>query len=135
MLEDDGRVISNFVSQCLRGKPITIFGDGSQTRSFCYVDDLIEGLLRLMASSETTPVNLGCPDELSMLDLAAKIRAITGSRSEIIHLPKPADDPVRRCPDITQARERLGWQPGVALDDGLRRTITEFRKRSRIASR
>jgi UDP-glucuronate decarboxylase len=129
MLENDGRVISNFVSQCLRGRPITIYGDGSQTRSFCYVDDLIDGFLRLMASDEEAPVNLGNPGEYTMLELAEEIRALTGARSELVHEPLPPDDPVRRMPDITRAIERLGWRPTVALREGLERTIADFRRR------
>jgi UDP-glucuronate decarboxylase len=129
MLENDGRVVSNFVVQCLRNRPITIFGSGQQTRSFCYVDDLIEGFLRLMASGETEPVNLGNPGEFTMLELAEKIRALTGSQSALVHEPLPQDDPVRRRPDITRAMERLGWRPTVPLDEGLRRTIADFRAR------
>jgi UDP-glucuronate decarboxylase len=129
MLEDDGRVVSNFVVQCLRSRPLTLFGDGRQTRSFCYVDDLVDGLVRLMASGESTPVNLGNPAECTMLELAEKIRQQTGSRSEIVHQPLPADDPTRRRPDITRALERLRWQPSVSLDDGLARTIRDFRAR------
>jgi UDP-glucuronate decarboxylase len=129
MLENDGRVVSNFVVQCLRSRPITIFGSGEQTRSFCYVDDLIDGFLRLMASEETEPVNLGNPGEFTMLELAEKIRALTGSQSSIVHEPLPQDDPVRRRPDITRAIERLSWRPTVPLDEGLRRTIADFRAR------
>jgi UDP-glucuronate decarboxylase len=129
MLENDGRVVSNFVVQCLRNRPITIFGSGQQTRSFCYVDDLIEGFLRLMASGETEPVNLGNPGEFTMLELAEKIRALTGSQSALVHEPLPQDDPVRRRPDITRAMERLDWRPTVPLDEGLRRTIADFRAR------
>lgn len=134
MLADDGRVVSKFIFQCLREQPITLFGDGSQTRSFCYVDDLIEGLCSLMASTESGPVNLGCPVEISMLELATKIRALIGSRSEIVHFPKPADDPARRRPDITRARERLGWEPVVSLDEGLRRTIDALRRSTCVRS-
>lgn len=129
MHENDGRVVSNFVVQCLRNEPITIFGDGMQTRSFCYVDDLVEGFVRLMASSSEEPINLGNPDEFTMLELAQLTKELTGSRSEIIFEPLPVDDPVRRKPDITRAVERLGWQPTVALKDGLRRTIDDFRDR------
>jgi UDP-glucuronate decarboxylase len=129
MLENDGRVVSNFIAQCLRGNPITIFGDGKQTRSFCYVDDLVTGFMRLMSSSETDPVNLGNPGEFTMLELAEQIRAQTSARSQIEFRPLPTDDPVRRKPDITRAVERLGWQPTVALEDGLRKTIADFRAR------
>jgi UDP-glucuronate decarboxylase len=129
MLESDGRVVSNFIVQCLRDKNLTIFGSGEQTRSFCYVDDLVEGLIRLMNSSEEDPVNLGNPGEFTMLELAEKVRQQTGSRSEIIHEALPADDPVRRRPDISRAIERLGWKPTIALDEGLARTIADFRAR------
>jgi UDP-glucuronate decarboxylase len=131
MLENDGRVISNFVVQCLREQPITIFGSGNQTRSFCYVDDLIEGFLRLMASNQEEPVNLGNPGEFTMLELAEKIRALTDSRSQVVFEPLPKDDPTRRRPDIHVATERLGWQPTIPLEDGLRRTIDDFRERFR----
>jgi UDP-glucuronate decarboxylase len=129
MLENDGRVVSNFIVQCLRGEDITIFGDGQQTRSFCFVDDLIEGFLRLMASDVDVPVNLGNPGEFSMLELAQKVRELTGSPSKIIHAPLPTDDPVRRKPDISRAVERLDWRPTIMLDEGLRRTIADFRTR------
>ena len=132
MDESDGRVVSSFVVQCLRNHPITIFGDGTQTRSFCYVDDLVDGLVRLMASTAEEPINLGNPAELTMLDLARLTKEMTGSRSEIIFQPLPVDDPVRRRPDITRAVERLGWKPAISLKDGLGRTIADFR--SRIAS-
>jgi UDP-glucuronate decarboxylase len=130
MLENDGRVVSNFIVQCLRNRPITIFGDGKQTRSFCYVDDLIEGFLRLMASSEEEPVNLGNPGEFTMLELATQIRELTGSESTLVYEPLPKDDPVRRKPDIGRARERLGWSPHVPLQQGLVRTIAAFRSRA-----
>jgi UDP-glucuronate decarboxylase len=129
MLENDGRVVSNFIVQCLRGEEITIFGDGQQTRSFCYVDDLVNALLRLMGSDESTPVNLGNPGEFSMLALAERIKAMTESRSRIVHRPLPTDDPVRRRPDITRAVEVLGWKPTVPLEEGLARTIADFRRR------
>ncbi len=131
MLENDGRVVSNFVAQCLRGEPITIFGDGEQTRSFCYVDDLIEAFTRLMASEEEGPVNLGNPNECTIVELADRIRELTGSRSKLIYEPLPKDDPVRRKPDITRAVERLGWKPTVPLAEGLGRTIADFRQRFR----
>jgi len=128
MLPDDGRVISNFIVQALRGDPITVYGDGSQTRSFCYVEDLVEGLVRLMATGHdfTGPVNLGNPSEFSIRDLAAHVVRLTGSRSEVVLRPLPADDPLQRCPDISLARERLDWSPRVALEEGLRHTIAYF---------
>jgi UDP-glucuronate decarboxylase len=129
MLEDDGRVISNFVCQALRQRPMTVFGDGSQTRSFCYVNDLIDGFLRLMASSEERPVNLGNPGEFTMIELAEKIRALTESHSQIVHEPLPVDDPVRRRPDISRAVKVLDWRPTVPLDDGLALTVADFRRR------
>ena len=125
---NDGRVVSNFITQALRGEPITIFGDGSQTRSFCYVDDLIEGLIRLMQSPDdvTGPINLGRPDEFRILDLAQKIVELTNSKSEIIFTPLPIDDPQKRRPDITLAREVLGWEPKIELEEGLKKTIAYF---------
>jgi UDP-glucuronate decarboxylase len=129
MSPDDGRVVSNFVVQCLQGRPITIYGDGQQTRSFCYVDDLVEGFLRLMESDETEPVNLGNPGEFTMIELAEVIRRLTSSRSELVFERLPVDDPVRRRPDITRAIQRLGWKPTVPLEEGLARTIADFRRR------
>jgi UDP-glucuronate decarboxylase len=129
MLENDGRVVSNFIVQCLRGKDITIFGTGEQTRSFCYVDDLVDGFIRLMDSAEEEPINLGNPGEFTMLELAEKVRRQTGSKSKIVYEPLPADDPVRRKPDIGRAVDRLGWTPTVSLDEGLARTIADFRGR------
>ncbi len=128
MLENDGRVVSNFVVQALRGEPITIYGDGTQTRSFCYVDDLVEGLMRLMASDFNEPVNLGNPGEFTIADLAKKVIAATGSTSRIATHPLPADDPRQRKPDISRAKDVLGWQPTVALEQGLEKTIAYFRK-------
>jgi UDP-glucuronate decarboxylase len=130
MLPNDGRVVSSFIVQALRGQPLTVFGDGSQTRSFCYVDDLVEGLIKLMnsAAEVTGPVNLGNPGEFTMLELAKKVLALTGSDCPIEHLPLRSDDPVRRRPDISLARELLGWQPTVALDEGLVRTVEFFRR-------
>jgi len=123
----DGRVVSNFIVQALTGEPITIYGDGRQTRSLCYVDDTVEGLLRLMDTPDITgPVNIGNPIELSMLQIAETILELTGSASTLAYRPLPADDPRQRCPDISQARERLDWTPQVALRDGLRRTIAWF---------
>ncbi|MEX0284692.1 MAG: UDP-glucuronic acid decarboxylase family protein [Paracoccaceae bacterium] len=124
----DGRVVSNFVVQALRGEPITIYGDGSQTRSFCYVDDLIEGFIRLMESdAETTgPINIGNPGEFTIKELAEMVVAMTGARSEIVYRELPNDDPKQRRPDIKRARTALGWSPSVPLDDGLTRTISYF---------
>jgi UDP-glucuronate decarboxylase len=127
--ENDGRVVSNFVVQALRGEPLTVFGDGRQTRSFCYVSDLVEGFVRLMASPHgSDPVNLGNPRETTMLELASMVKELTRSRSEIIHAALPKDDPVRRNPDITRAQTLLGgWTPKVKLEDGLAATIDYFR--------
>lgn len=127
---NDGRVVSNFIIQALRGRDITVYGDGSQTRSFCYVDDLVEGMRRMMDSGQgmTGPVNLGNPAEYTMLELADRIRALTGSRSKIVYRPLPSDDPAQRRPVIDLARQELGWEPKIALDEGLERTITYFRK-------
>ena len=128
MHPNDGRVVSNFIVQALRGEPITIYGDGRQTRSFCYVDDLIEGFVRLMASDPavTGPVNLGNPNEFTMLQLAELVVALTGSRSKVSFQPLPQDDPRQRQPDITLARDKLDWAPTVQLRDGLQHTITYF---------
>ena len=128
MHPNDGRVVSNFIVQALRGEPITVYGKGGQTRSFCYVDDLVDGLIRLMESPDdiTGPVNLGNPREFSILELAKLVVAKTGSRSPIIELPLPEDDPRQRQPDIERARTLLGWTPTVALEDGLERTIDYF---------
>src|SRR4029078_11619976 len=130
MHPNDGRVVSNFIVQALRGEDITIYGDGSQTRSFCYVDDLIDGIVRLMQTRDdfTGPVNIGNPGEFSILELAEKILSLTGSRSRIIRKLLPADDPMQRCPDITLAKSELGWEPKVPLDEGLKRTIAFFRQ-------
>jgi len=129
MLPDDGRVISNFIVQALKGDPITLYGDGSQTRSFCYVDDLIEGFIRLMDAPDdvTGPMNLGNPGEFSIRELAEKIIGMTGSTSALIEKPLPEDDPLQRCPDISLAKQKLNWQPTVALEEGLERTIAYFR--------
>lgn len=128
MLASDGRVVSNFVVQGLRGEDLTVYGDGSQTRSFCYCDDLIEGFVRFMAQDQCVgPLNLGNPGEFTMLELAEKVLAKVGGRSRITFLPLPQDDPLQRQPEITQARQLLGWQPRVSLDDGLDRTIDYFR--------
>ncbi|HEY3844756.1 MAG TPA: UDP-glucuronic acid decarboxylase family protein [Acidimicrobiales bacterium] len=119
----DGRVVSNFIDQARRGEPLTIYGDGSQTRSFCYVDDEIAGLVALLDSTLTGPVNIGNPDERTMLELADLVREVAGSTSTVVHRPLPVDDPTRRCPDITLARRQLGWSPSVGLRDGIARTI------------
>jgi len=131
MHPNDGRVVSNFIMQALGGQPITIYGDGRQTRSFCYVDDLVEGLVRLMDSDDsfTGPVNLGNPVEFTMLDLAQSVLRHVGSGSELAFHPLPQDDPRQRCPDITLAGQALGWRPGTCLDDGLARTVDYFRTR------
>jgi UDP-glucuronate decarboxylase len=130
MLPDDGRVVSNFIAQALRGENLTVYGDGSQTRSFCFVDDLIEGIVRFMGQTNTVgPLNLGNPDEFTMLRLAELTLKLVGGKSKIVHLPLPADDPKQRRPDIALARRILKWKPGVALEDGLKRTIAYFRGR------
>jgi dTDP-glucose 4,6-dehydratase len=129
MRPDDGRAVSNFLVQALQGKPITVYGDGSQTRSLCYVDDEIRGFLALLDSDVVGPVNIGNPEELPILELAKLALEVTGSSSEIVHEPLPVDDPAKRKPDITLARERLGWSPQVTLRDGLERTAAYFRER------
>jgi UDP-glucuronate decarboxylase len=124
----DGRVISNFITQALRGDPITIYGEGTQTRSFCFVNDLIEGMMRMMDQDDDVgPVNLGNPVENTMIELAEKVIEITGSSSKLVHLELPADDPRQRCPDISKARKLLGWEPGVELKDGLAETVAYYR--------
>ena len=125
---NDGRVVSNFIVQALTGQPITLYGDGRQTRSFCYVDDLIDGLVRLMQTDDDVsgPINLGNPNEFTMLELAELVLKATGSKSEVRHEPLPSDDPARRCPDITRARSLLGWEPRVPLAAGLEKTIAFF---------
>ncbi len=128
MAIDDGRVVSNFVVQALRGLPITVYGEGTQTRSFCFISDLVEGLVRMMAVEEFTgPVNIGNPEEYTMLELARMVIGLTGSTSTIEHRPLPEDDPLQRRPDIALAHERLGWKPTVVVQEGLRRTIEYFR--------
>ncbi len=125
----DGRVVSNFIVQALSGEPITLYGDGSQTRSFCYVDDLVAGLLAMMTqTAEIGPLNLGNPVEFSIRELAETVLRLTGSKSEVVHRPLPTDDPVQRQPDITKARGTLDWEPKVGLEDGLRETIAYFRQ-------
>ena len=127
MRPNDGRVVSNFIVQALRGEPLTIYGDGSQTRSFCFVSDLIDGIYRLFQSDRSDPVNIGNPGEFTVRQLAERVIELTGSTSEIVARPLPEDDPKVRKPDISRARERLGWEPRVQLDEGLRRTIEFFR--------
>jgi dTDP-glucose 4,6-dehydratase len=123
----DGRVVPNFIAQALRGEPITVYGDGSQTRSFCFVSDLVEGIVRLLGSDYSGPVNCGNPAEVTILQFAERIKALTNSRSEIVFRPLPVDDPKQRQPDITRARTLLGWEPKVGLEEGLRHTIEYFR--------
>lgn len=131
MAFDDGRVVSNFIVQALRGKPLTIHGDGTQTRSFCFVSDLVDGLLRMLDAPDAVsgPINLGNPEEYSMFALAQQILSMTDSKSAIAHLPLPIDDPRQRRPDIRRAESELGWRPSTTVADGLRQTITEFRAR------
>ena len=128
MHPQDGRVVSNFIMQALQGKPLTIYGQGTQTRSFCYVDDMIDALIRMMATENdfTGPVNIGNPGELTMIELAKKILELTKSRSELVFKPLPQDDPRQRCPDISLAGQKLGWQPKVNLEEGLAQTINYF---------
>ena len=125
---NDGRVVPAFLDQALLGEPMTVFGDGSQTRSFCYVSDLVDGLYRLMRSDERYPVNLGNPQEMTILEFAERIRLLTETKSQIVHKPLPQDDPKQRKPDIGKAQRLLGWQPRVTLEDGLRQTIDYFRQ-------
>lgn len=130
MLENDGRVVSNFIVQALRGKDMTVYGEGTQTRSFCYVDDMVEGMIRMMDNDELTgPVNLGNPGEFTVMELATMVKELTKSPSKIVHRELPQDDPVQRRPDITLAAEKLGWGPTVDLEKGLKRTIDYFSRR------
>jgi UDP-glucuronate decarboxylase len=137
MRPDDGRVVSNFIVQALRGEPITVYGEGRQTRSFCYVDDLVEAMLRMMDTPDdfTGPVNIGNPTEFTILELAETVTRLTGSSSKIVHEALPKDDPRQRQPDIGLARSKLGWTPTVQLEDGLRNTIAYFKKRLAVAHR
>ncbi|HEV2325940.1 MAG TPA: UDP-glucuronic acid decarboxylase family protein [Terracidiphilus sp.] len=130
----DGRVISNFLMQALRGDPLTIYGDGSQTRSFCYVDDLIEGIVRLSRSDEHLPVNIGNPGEFTILECAQAVLEVTGSKSPLVFKPLPVDDPTRRCPDISKARKLLGWEPRIALREGLAKSLDYFRSKLQTAA-
>jgi len=131
MAINDGRVVSNFIIQALKGEDITVYGCGSQTRSFCYVDDLIDGILRMMATSDETigPINIGNPSEFTVLELAEKIVSLTSSSSMIIFRPLPQDDPTQRCPDISKARSVLNWEPKESLDDGIRKTVDYFKNK------
>ncbi|HEX8091548.1 MAG TPA: UDP-glucuronic acid decarboxylase family protein [Blastocatellia bacterium] len=129
MCPDDGRVVSNFIVQALRGQPLTVFGDGSQTRSFCYVSDLVDGLIRMMNSEQTGPVNLGNPCEKTVLEIAQQVLEMIGGESKIEYRALPSDDPRRRKPDITLALKHLGWEPKISLEEGLAATIDYFRKR------
>jgi UDP-glucuronate decarboxylase len=128
MHPNDGRVVSNFIVQALRGEDVTLYGDGGQTRAFCYVDDMVDGLVRLMESAPgvTGPINIGNPHEITVRELADRIVSLSNSRSKIVHRPLPMDDPLQRCPDISFARQELEWEPKMSLDDGLRRTIAYF---------
>jgi dTDP-glucose 4,6-dehydratase len=130
---NDGRVVPNFISQALKDEPLTVYGDGSQTRSFCYVSDLVEGIARLLRSDYSGPVNCGNPIETTILEFAERIKALTKSKSEIVFRPLPVDDPKVRQPDISRAKKLLGWEPTVALEDGLRRTIDYFKPALGIA--
>ncbi len=131
----DGRVVPNFILQALAGEDLTVYGDGSQTRSFCYVDDLIDGIVKLLFSQETEPVNLGNPDEFSVLDFAQEVLHITGSHSRIIHHPLPVDDPRVRQPDITKARKILDWKPKIGLREGIRKTVPYFQEKAAKAAK
>jgi UDP-glucuronate decarboxylase len=135
MHPNDGRVVSNFIVQALRGEPITVYGEGAQTRSFCYVDDLVSGLIKLMGTPDdfTGPVNIGNPGEFTILQLAEKVIALTGSSSTIVKRPLPSDDPMQRKPDLTLARMHLTWEPTTALDQGLQRTIDYFSRKLAVA--
>jgi nucleoside-diphosphate-sugar epimerase len=130
---NDGRVVPNFIDQALRGRPLTVYGDGNQTRSFCYVADEAEGILRLLFSKETGPVNIGNPVEFTVNDFAAMVLRLTGSKSRVVYKPLPQDDPRQRRPDIALARARLGWEPKVALEEGLQQTIDWFRTKGPYA--
>jgi dTDP-glucose 4,6-dehydratase len=130
MRRDDGRVIPNFIMQALQGKPLTIYGNGKQTRSFCYISDMIDGIYKLLLSECNEPVNLGNPESISVLELADLVIKIVGSRSGKVFLPLPEDDPKLRCPDISKARKIIGWEPRVSLEEGIRNTVDYFRKLS-----
>ena len=127
MRPDDGRVVSNFINQAIAGKPLTVYGDGAQTRSFCFVSDMVDGLIRFMDAPSGEVVNLGNPEEYTMLDLAEKIKRMTGSSSGIVHVELPEDDPTQRRPDIGKAKKLLGWEPNVSVDEGLEKTIAYYK--------
>lgn len=129
---DDGRVVPNFIGQALRGEPLTVYGNGKQTRSFCYVSDLVEGICKLLISKENLPVNIGNPQEITVLEFADKILGITGSKSKIVYKPLPVDDPKNRRPDITKAKRILGWEPKVSLGIGLKKTIDWYKERGLV---
>jgi dTDP-glucose 4,6-dehydratase len=131
---DDGRIVPTFACQALRGEPLTVTGDGSQTRSLCHVDDTVRGILAVAASNRPGPVNIGNPDEASVLEIAKRIIALTGSASGIQHIPFPEDDPMTRCPDITLARQQLGWEPRIGWREGLAETLAWFAAQLRLAS-
>lgn len=135
MLENDGRVVSNFVVQALKGIPLTVYGDGSQTRSFCYVSDLVEGLIRLMNGDAIGPINLGNPDEYTILELAQTVQSMVNPDAQVKFEPLPQDDPKRRKPNITRAKANLGWEPTIPLQTGLRQTIEDFRSRVQVAEK
>ncbi|MFH1697155.1 MAG: GDP-mannose 4,6-dehydratase, partial [Candidatus Diapherotrites archaeon] len=128
MAKNDGRAMPNLINQALAGKELTIYGEGKQTRSFCYVSDMVRGLMLAMEKGKTEPINIGNPVEITILELAEKISSATGSESKIAFAPMPEDDPTRRKPDITRAKEKLGWEPEVELEDGLKKTIEFFSK-------
>jgi dTDP-glucose 4,6-dehydratase len=135
MSADDGRIVTNFIGQALAGQPLTVYGDGSQTRSFCYVDDLIRGIVAMIDSADPGPINLGNPEEFSVAAFARLVLSITGSTSRIEYRPLPTDDPVRRRPMIDLAATRLGWKPEISVGDGVRKTVEWFRSRSAVPGR
>ncbi|MBI4345259.1 MAG: GDP-mannose 4,6-dehydratase, partial [Elusimicrobia bacterium] len=126
MRTEDGRAVPNFMTQAIKGRPLTVYGDGSQTRSLCYVSDLVGGIYKLLLSDQNTPVNIGNPEEVTVLELAELIRRLSRSKSKIVRRPLPEDDPKQRCPDITLARRHLRWSPKVGLETGLKRTLAYF---------
>jgi nucleoside-diphosphate-sugar epimerase len=132
---NDGRAVPNFLVQALNNEPMTVYGDGSQTRSLCYVDDLIDGIIRLLGTDYSDPINIGSENEVTMLQLATRIRDLSGSSSEIVFKPLPEDDPKQRRPDLTRARTLLGWEPTTSLDAGLNKTIAYFRQRIAIRAK
>ena len=129
---DDGRAIPNFLGQALRGEPLTIYGDGTQTQSFCYIDDMVEGIWRLLTSDVQGPINLGNPDERTIVELAELVQKVSGNKVGVVHRPLPPEDPKVRCPDITKARKVLRWEPKVSLEEGLRRTYEFFAASQRL---